>query len=333
MATKIVHTRVKSKKASIDELIDYLDYLEDTTHPDHKGLKLHLGYNYNCDGQSAADFVEAIKGTQKKYLEVREGKSGKRTADIWEEVICNMGKGCYHTPSERDAIERMLIDEICPGSPARATWHENPETGKCDLHIIFPTKNPDGKLNLERTKTHMLKRMQNLDKEVAGLLNGSKSKPKKRKSYIQTAQEIAREKSKKVAKKNKRPAPCPLELQIARLAEEEGIEEVRAHHLRALLKQLGIILEKFVGRTMHVVYQRTRFVKKANKYDPDSKDIRVPRNGIIVVEDLLNKVFRMQIQLRREKAQEESQEKFQEQKSPKISHQKSKDKDQTITME
>lgn len=332
MATKIVYTRSKSKKAFIDELNAHLDYLEDTTHPDHKGLTLHPAKNYNC-GPSAADFVAAVEGTQKKYLEVRAGLSGKRTADIWEEAICNMDEGCYHTSDERDAIEQNMIKEICPGSPARAKWHENPETGECDVHIIFPTKNPEGKLNLASTSIHLFKRMQALDQFAADLLNGNKNKPKKRKAHIPTAQEVAEKKAKALAKKKKKPEPCPLELQIARLAEADGIKEVQPNHLRELLKRLGIIIDKFVGKTIHVIYSRTRFIKKANKNDPDSKDIRVPRTGIIIVDDLLEKVFRMQIQLRREKAKEKSQEESQDQKSLKIPHKKSKQKDQTITME
>lgn len=302
MATKIVYTREKSKKGSIDELNDHLNYLEDTTHPDHAGLTLHPAKNYNCGGQSAADFVAAIEATQTKYLEVRGGKSGKRTDDRWEEAICNMGEGCYHTAPERDAIEKMMLDEICPGSPARTKWHENPETGECDLHVIFPTKNPEGKLTLERTETHLLKRMQKIDKQVADLLNHGKSKPSRRKKHIQTAQEVAKEKSKKRAKKAKKPVPEPLEMQIARLAEKDGIEEVKPRHLRGLLERLGIIVEKFVGRTIHVIYKRTRLVKKADKSDPESKEIRVPRTGIICVDDFLDKVFRMQIQIRREKS-------------------------------
>lgn len=328
MATKIVHTREKSKKASIDELNDHYDYLGDTTHPDHKGLILHPGKNYNC-GPTKADFVEAIEATQTKYLEVRDGKSGKRTADIWEEAINNMGEESYHNAAEREAIERKMIDEICPGSPAHTRWHENPETGEWDLHILFPTKDPEGKLNLKRSKIHLLKRMQALDKHVADLLNNAKSKSKKRKSHIPTAQEVAKAKAKEHAKATGKPEPEPLELQIARLAEEDGIDEVQPRHLRDLLKRLGIILEKFVGRTIHVIYSRTKLVKKAEKDDPDSKEIRVPHTGILVVDDLLDKVFKMQIQLRREKAKEESQEESQEkspEKSPEISEKKSTEK-------
>jgi hypothetical protein len=301
MATKIVHTREKSKKGSTGELTAHLKYLGDIAHDDHKGLILHPAKNYGC-GPTAEDFVSAVEDTQKKYIEVRAGLSGKRTADIWEEAINNMDEGCYHTPAERDAIEKKMISEICPASPARTVWHENPITGECDLHLIFPTKNPEGRLNLERTKTHLLKRMQALDKHSADVLNTSKSKPPKRKKHIPTAEEVAKKKSKAHAKKMKKPAPVALELQIARLAEEDGIENVRPHHLRDLLKRLGIQLEKFVGKTIHVIYGRTRFVKKANKDDPDSKDIRIPRTGILVVDELLDKVFRMQLQIRREKS-------------------------------
>ncbi|TAE86029.1 MAG: hypothetical protein EAZ82_12260 [Verrucomicrobia bacterium] len=303
MATKIVHTREKPKKASIDELRTHLTYLKDTTHPDHKGLILHPAKTYNC-GPTAEDFVAAVEASQTKYLEVRDGLQGKRTADIWEEAINNMDEGCYHTPAEREAIEKEMISKICPGSPALTTWHENLITGECDLHIIFPTKNPVGELTLKRTETHLLKRMKMLDKFAADVLNKSKKKPAKRKKHIPTAEEVAKKKSKAHAKKAKKPVPCPLELQIARLAEEDGIDEVQPRHLRDLLKRLGIIIERYVGRTIHVIYSRTKLVKKADKNDPNSKEIRAPRTGVICLDDLLDKVFRMQIQIRREKSRE-----------------------------
>jgi hypothetical protein len=319
MATKIVHSREKSKKASIDELNAHINYCKDTKHPDHKGLILHPAKNYNCGGQTDADFVAAVEGTQKKYLEVRDGLSGKRTADIWEEAINNMDEKCYHTPAERDEIEKNMIARICPNSPARAQWHENPETGEVDLHIIFSTKNLEGTLTLASITTHKLVLRRELDQMAADVLNNAINKPKKRKKHIPTARETEKKKSKAIAKKAKKPEPCPLEMQIARLAEEDGIEEVQAHHLRDLLKRLGIIIEKFVGKTIHVIYSRKRQVKKPSD---GSKAIYVPRTGIHVVDDLLDKVFKMQIQLRREKSTEKSRD---------TSPEQSQDKSQGIT--
>jgi hypothetical protein len=176
MATKIVYTREKSKKASIDELNAHLNYCKDTKHPDHKGLILHPAKNYNCGGQTDADFTSAIENMS--------------ATDGWEEAICCMGEGCYHTAAERAAIEQILIDAICPDSPARVVWNENPETGKGLLHIIFPTINPEGKLNLESNKARRLKLMEALDAQVGYMLNTSSDKPAKRKKIIQTAQEV-----------------------------------------------------------------------------------------------------------------------------------------------
>lgn len=187
--------RHESKKASIEALKEHCDYHEDATHPNHVGLTIHPACNYNC-GPTTADFVSAVEGTQAKYLEVRDGKPGKRDPNLWEEVICCMGEGCYHTKAERDAIELMMIAKICPDSPARAIWHENPVTGKDILIIIFPTKNTEGKPNQARR----LKIMQALDEQIANLLNTSRCKPANRKKLIQTAREVAKDRARKLGK-------------------------------------------------------------------------------------------------------------------------------------
>lgn len=191
----ISSTRHESKKASTEALNKRIEYCEDANHPDHKGLILHPGKNYNC-GPTKADFVAAVEDAHQKYLEVRDGKPGKRDSNLWEEYICCMGEGCYHQTSEREAIEFMMIDEICPDSPARAIWKENPVTGKDILFIIFSKKNSEGNPNAR----YGLKLMQALEKQIANLLNTSGCKLANRKKLILTAHVVAKVRARKRGK-------------------------------------------------------------------------------------------------------------------------------------
>jgi hypothetical protein len=299
MATKIVYTRAKEKKKSIDELKKHNVYLRDTNHADHKGLILHPGTNYNCTGPTEVDFVEDVQKSEANYLRHREGEKGKRTSELWEEGIQNLGVGCYVTPEERITIEKKYIAEVCPDAPARATWHENPETGECDLHILFGVKRPTGTLTLERTHTHLFTKLNQLDKFAADLLNKSKSKPKKRKPHIKTAAEVGAENSAEIAAKSGKSKPMSLPQQIAHLAEMEGIENVEAHHIPGLLERLGIIIKEIINNTIRYFSTRKRLLGKT----------RVPRVGTIHVEDYLDKILEAQvdIQIAREKSIDEPQ--------------------------
>lgn len=320
MATKIVYEREKAKKASISVLEDYLKYLADITHEDHAGMTLLPGRNYNC-GPSEAELVAAIDAMDKNYRHVRKLKgSGKCTADIWDEAIFNLGEGCFITEAERDEIEQKIIAEICPDSPARATWHIDPENGWDDLHIVFSTTTPRGTLNLARTETHLFRRQKSLDRWAADLLNGSKSKPKDRIAHIKTAAAVEKEnlkvearkkkdaekEAKKSAKKKsgkssiakKEPVKSRLSLaeQLTNLADEEGIKEVEEEHIPGLLERLGLVI-RIVGGTIYVALSRTKQFRK----------IRIPRTGIIHVDKMLDQILEIRInrELKRNKQREQ----------------------------
>ena len=301
MAVAHKYERSKEKKASVYDLADYLHYLEDEIDPDHKGITLLPGRNYHCSGPTNKDLIAGVLATQNAYLRHREGKSGKRTSDLWDEIIHNLGAGCFVTQDERDAIESKIIAEICPDAPARTTWHINEETGECDLHIVFAVKRPQGTLTLARTKIGLSKRLQALDQFAADLLNRSKSKPLRRIPHIKTAKEVAEEESKKRAKareaarakkENRKPsqkcAPQTLAEQVAAQAESEGIDDVEAHHLPGLLERIGIKIKKVVAGIIHYTPSRTK----------RQGMVRVPTTGIIRIEDFLFKIFSAQIKLR-----------------------------------
>ena len=172
----------KDKRMSMGALNEHLDYLEDPTHDDHEGMVLLPGRNYNCPGKTREDFVVGVDQTHKDYIDLKTAlRISKRSLIKWEEIIYSLGKGCYHTPAEREAIERRIIKRVCGDAPARATWHINPETGDDDLHIVFAAQQPNGRITLEHTAGGFSMRVQQeLDQFAADLINGSKSKPPQR---------------------------------------------------------------------------------------------------------------------------------------------------------
>jgi len=300
MTVAYKYERGTDKKESIGAFQDYLDYLEDPTHEDHEGITLLPGRNYNC-GPSREDLIAAVERMHENYIEIKDAKKhNRRTYNLWDEIIHNLGEGCYVTPEERDAIERRIIAKLCPDTPARATWHINEATGECDLHIVFAVKRPNGKLTLERTNIGLSKRLDALDQFAADLLNKSKTKPKKRKDHIETCAEVAKKNSAEIALIYGRPKPVPLHVQIAYLAEKEGLEEVEGYHLPGLLERLGYRIKEIISGVIYYFSKRTSFVSK-NQIDPDAGDIRKSRIGTIRVDSDLFKILEAQMDIRIER--------------------------------
>ena len=280
---KIEHDRDRRKLRAIKPLNDYLDYLEDTTHEDHEGMILMPGRNYNCGGTTRDDFVDAVIDMQSNYLIVREGESGKRSADLWGEIIYNLGKGVYHTPEEREKIERKILSRIAPNTPARCYWHVNPDGGYDDLHIVIAAKNLKGKMALQRTATHTLKRLKQLDGVFATYLNIRARLVPKRQPGIKPAHLVAKEKAREKSKVAGHPKPSPLAKQIAMRAKGK---EVTAENLPDYLNQLGITVlndDDNLPRTIHVLYTSRRAKPKKGKCQKNE----VARTGVLNVRELL----------------------------------------------
>lgn len=281
---KIEHERNHSKLKAIKSLNDHLDYLQDTTHEDHKDMILQPGRNYFCAGDSRDDFVVAVVESQSRYLTVREGLSGKRSSDLWAEIIQNSGKACHHTPEEQEHIEREILARIAPDTPARCYWHIDPENGYNDLHIIIAAKNLEGTMALQRTDTHMLKRLKILDAEFAEYLNGRARTG--RKPGIKPAHVVGTEKARARSKAAKKGKPQPLAKQIAKIA---GETEVTADNLPGMLERLGIAILEITKGTIQVLYS-SRLKRKGKK---------VARTGVLIVRELLLQIKGAQLELLR----------------------------------
>lgn len=302
----------EDKRKSMDGLQAHLDYLEDPTHEDHEGMVLLPGCNYNCPGQARDDFFGAVDQTNKNYNALKDLLGiNKRSLIKWEEVIYCLGNRCYHTPEEREAIERRIIKIVCGDAPARATWHMNPETGDDDLHIVFAAQQPNGRLTLEHCIGGFSMRVQQeLDQYAADLLNSSPNKPLDRLPYIQTAKEAAEENKKEAAleaatekegNEEEQTASEPTEMQlheqVALQAEKEGITDVEAHHLPGLLERIGLKIREIIGDIIRYKSSRT----KRKGYH-----LRVPRTGVIRIHDFLIDVLSAQIDIRLKRSRETS---------------------------
>ena len=326
MASKIEYQRHKDKTMSTDAMVAHDDYLQNPTHRDHAGYTLLPGKNYNCRGETIQDLVadvllaHANQIRRKQIMKVR-----RRTHQRWGECIFNLGPRTYITKEEQDAIEREFIRRLFPDTAARATWHVNDASGKGDLHIIFAHLRPCGELTLKRTKIGLSKRMQALDRYAADLLNSNPDKPPLRIPDIRTAEDVAEadaqkyseireekeatEQAEKVAKNptKKTPKKSPtkkkstaqsrkLPAQVARQAEEDGIGDVEAHHLRGLLKRIGIKILEIIGGI--ITYESSRRTRKGQTRDGE---VRKCRTGTIRIHDFLFDVLLAQVDLRIER--------------------------------
>lgn len=311
MAVQFKWERSSLKYKSTDALIAHLKYLRDPTDKDHAGMVLLPGRNYRCDGDDDDALVKACKRMLKNHLRIKNlNKINKRTYRLWGELIYNLGNHCYHTPEEREAIERKIIETLFPDVPCRAVWHIDPETGYDDLHIIYAHTRPNGEPTTKRTETGQRKQTDALDQWCADLLNTAKKKHKKRNPKIVTVSEKAIENSVEHARKNGKPKPLPLYAQVAERAESEGMDEVNERNLPGLLERLGIVIKEIVGNIIYYFSSRTKVVGK-NRNNPDGGNIREPRIGEINLTTFLIDVLNAQMDLRieREKSRAKTPEK------------------------
>ena len=306
MAVVYKSERSPIKYKSDDALSAHLIYVKDPTDKDHAGMILLPGRNYQCDGNDDDDLIKACKRMLANHLRIKDLKKvNKRTYRLWGELIYNLGIHCHHTPEEREAIERKIIDTLFPDVPCRAVWHIDPETGYDDLHIIFAHTRPNGEPTLKRTGTHLNNRFDALDQWCADLLNNAKKKPKNRNPKIKTVRETAAENSAEIARENGKPKPLPLCVQVAQLAEKEGLDEVEDHHLPGLLERLGIRIKEIINDVIYYFSSRTKVVGKNRKNpDPDNANIREERIGRINIDTFLIDVFDAQLDIRIERDRE-----------------------------
>ncbi len=113
-----------------------IDYLTDADDEGHVHKVLHAPRNHNCSGETAEDFAANVCDNARRYQDHRSGKVGKRTAKIMHELIYSGVEGRILAAAEKEKVETTLI-ELLHATPARSAWHDDPQTGRSDLHILF----------------------------------------------------------------------------------------------------------------------------------------------------------------------------------------------------
>jgi hypothetical protein len=120
----------------LDGLWGRIRYQVDKEDKDHEKKILHTPRNYNCAEQTPAAFAAAVLRNAARYWESRKGKIGKRTSMIFHEFIYSSSEAAFLSKTERAAVEADIVT-LFPGVPIRVAWHEDPVTGRSDLHVLF----------------------------------------------------------------------------------------------------------------------------------------------------------------------------------------------------
>jgi hypothetical protein len=174
---KIEKKRAKNHLSSRTTLLDHCFYLQDPSHPDHKGKLLVPSRNWNCPDDTVGGFINSAVECKERYNRTRIGRRGKPSNRLWEEVIYStppMPEGKPPSQAKRDSIASLLLEEICPDSVARYAWHIDNTTGRADLHILLAAKTrgfPPGSTLWEdhggKDKPHLLGHFDKIDQRIA----------------------------------------------------------------------------------------------------------------------------------------------------------------------
>lgn len=132
--------RTTSRASSPLTLAERIAYISDPTHPDHQRKTIHPARNYNCADQSAEAFKSSVLDIEAEYQRAREGKRGKRSRRIFEEVIYSSPHGANLTHLERESVEIMVINLVGRRTSCRTAWHVDELTGRADLHVLLAAK-------------------------------------------------------------------------------------------------------------------------------------------------------------------------------------------------
>jgi hypothetical protein len=143
MTIEIITDRSPHKAASTVFLQAHIDYLSDPNHPDHKGkVEIHPPKFYNLKNPTTVGFLKAVTDADDSYLKFRDGMTGKRTSDIWDESIYRTPDNTDLSVGERTTVELTMLS-IRPGTPAFMQWHYNHTRGSWDLHVLTSNKSTD----------------------------------------------------------------------------------------------------------------------------------------------------------------------------------------------
>jgi hypothetical protein len=240
--------RSTAKAASPAELAERIAYISDPTNSSHKGKVIHPARNYNCSNNSSEAFRNAVDQVEEDYQLARQGKRGKRSHRLFEEVIYSSPHGANLTPPERESVESMLINLTGRLTACRTAWHVDESTGRADLHVLLASKTQDYPPRVTlwadfggSEGSHIYAEFDKLDDLIIRQLN----RAVERKTKLKSASKIRKEKADKVIGKK-----SSLAAEIA--AKVKGL--VTRDNIAETIDNLGHVVSKVTDRSISVVF-------------------------------------------------------------------------------
>lgn len=241
--------RSTAKASSPAELAERIAYISDPTNPSHKGKVIHPARNYNCSDNSPEAFQSAVHQVEDDYQRARQGKRGKRSRRLFEEVIYSSPHGANLTPLERESVESMLINLIGRLTACRTAWHVDESTGRADLHVLLAAKTLDYPPRVTlwadfggSEGQHIYAEFDKLDDLIIRQLN----RAAERKTKLKSASKIRKENAAKVIGKK---SPLPAEI-AAKLKSTVSRDNIAAN-----ITALGHVVSKVTDRSISVVFK------------------------------------------------------------------------------
>jgi hypothetical protein len=240
--------RSTAKASSPVELAERIAYISDPANSSHKGKVIHPARNYNCSNNSPEAFQAAVHQVEEDYQRARQGKRGKRSRRLFEEVIYSSPHGANLTPLERESVETMLINLIGRRTACRTAWHVDGATGRADLHVLLAAKTQDYPPRVTlwadfggSEGQHIYAEFDKLDDLIIRQLN----RAVERKSKLKPASKIRKENAAKVIGK-KSTLAAEIAAKIKSLVTRDNIAET--------ITALGHGVSKATDRSISVVF-------------------------------------------------------------------------------
>lgn len=248
--------RSVSRAGSLKILQRRVAYLEDKTHKDHKDVTICRSLNYNCKGPKGKDFENQCVKTHNQYLASPErSRGGKPNKRLFEEFVYSTPEGAHLDEKERRNIEKLLVNSFAPHSAVRAGWHVNQSSGRCDLHLLFSSKNDDWPTGLtlaskfSNGKQNLISVINKVSEKIIQGFN--KARPQKLKSAMTVNRE------RKAALYGKHP----------NLVEELAKLFISPNELSKGIKDLGYEITRENDKTISIKFPTSKRACRYNKAD------------------------------------------------------------------
>ena len=192
--------RNPSNASSKAKLAERVAYISDPAHKDHLAKTILPARNYNCPDPSGDSFISEVIRLDAEYRNSREGRRGKRSARLFEEVIYSSPHGANLNDLERESVESMIVNLVGRTTACRTAWHLDNDTGRADLHVFLAAKNRDYPPRVTlwadyggKEGKHVFAEFDRLDVAITRHIN----KAPDRKIKLKSAEQVRKEKASK----------------------------------------------------------------------------------------------------------------------------------------